>query len=75
MKAKSDETNTNAFSMIMKYIEIGMAIVYIIVGALVIWRSAELFKISNQYSLPLGSMLMVYGVFRFYRIYQKYFKP
>ncbi len=74
MKAKSDESNTNAFSMIMRYIEIGMAIVYIIVGALVIWRSAELFNISNQYALPLGSMLMVYGVFRVYRIYQKYFK-
>ena len=72
MKTESDESN--AFSVIMKYVEIGMAIVYIIVGALIVWRSAELFNISNQYSLPLGSMLGVYGIFRVYRVYQKYFK-
>jgi hypothetical protein len=71
MKTDSDESN--AFSVIMKYLEIGMAIVYIIVGALIVWRSAEL-NISNQYSLPLGSMLGVYGMFRVYRVYQKYFK-
>jgi hypothetical protein len=74
MKTKSDESTSSGFSMIMKCIEMIMSIVYVTVGALVIWRAVELFHIPNQYSLPLGSMLIAYGLFRTYRVYQKYFK-
>ena len=52
MKTDSEESKVNNISMIMKYMEIIMAIIYVIVGALIIWRSAEMFNISSQYSLP-----------------------
>ncbi len=74
MQIKSDELKAAPAGVVMKYMETIMAIIYIIVGALIIWRSVELFNISNTYSLPLGSMLTVYGLFRAYRIYNKYYK-
>jgi len=74
MKTESDQSGVNGFSVLMKYLEMVMSIVYITVGVLVIWRSVELFHISSQYSLPLGSMLIAYGIFRTYRVYQKHFK-
>jgi len=74
MKAKSDQSGVNGFSVVMKYMEMIMSIVYITIGVLIVWRSVELFHISNQYSLPLGSMLIAYGIFRTYRVYQKHFK-
>ena len=72
MKTESEESKTTAFSLIMKFMGMIMAVVYIILGALVIW--SELFHVPDQYSLPLGSMLMAYGFFRTYRNYTKYFK-
>ena len=74
MKTDSDQSGVNTLNVLMKYLEMIMSIVYIAVGVLVIWRSVELFHISNQYSLPLGSMLIAYGIFRTYRVYQKHFK-
>ena len=74
MKVKADESSTNSVSAVMKYIEIIMAIAYIIVGALVLLRFVALFHASNKYALPLGSMLIAYGFFRTYRVYLKYFK-
>ena len=74
MKVKSDESKANTFGAIMKGAEMIMSVVYVAVGVLVVWRAVDLFHIPNQYSMPLGSMLIAYGLFRTYRVYQKYFK-
>ncbi|HLZ16060.1 MAG TPA: hypothetical protein VKQ08_03435 [Cyclobacteriaceae bacterium] len=58
---------------VIKYFAAFMCLAYVLLGAAMIWGSKEVFNVPNKYSLPMGSILMAYGVFRGYRIYQKYF--
>lgn len=74
MKPDSDEFKVGAFGLIMKGLEIVMAIVYIAMGILVIWRSTDMFNIPHNYILPLGISLIAYGIFRVYRIYSRHFR-
>jgi hypothetical protein len=62
------------FDIVMKYLGILMATVYVSAGITVLFRSHELFNIPKPYILPLGISLTGYGIFRSYRLYQKYFK-
>ncbi len=50
-----------------------MCLVYVLLGAGLIWGSQEVFHVTSAYSTPMGAILIVYGFFRGYRIYQKYF--
>jgi len=74
MKTNSDEYKVGTFGLIMKGLEILMAIVYIAMGILVIWRSTDLFNIPHQFILPLGGAFIVYGIFRSYRVYSRHFR-
>jgi hypothetical protein len=62
------------FDIVLKYLGILMAAVYVSAGLAVLFRSHELFSIPKPYILPLGIGLTGYGIFRGYRLYQKYFK-
>jgi len=73
MSSKSDNPKFSKFNLVMKYFGIIMALVYVIVGVLVIMHSSTLFNIPSPYSLPIGLMLVAYGAFRGYRVYTKYF--
>lgn len=57
----------------MKYFEVFMCVIYATLGIAVLLMSQELFTIPAVYSIPLGSTLIAYGIFRGYRVYQKYF--
>ena len=74
MKSESDQYKIALFEAVMKYIGIVLAILYVGMGLAVILRANEIFDISATYALPLGSILVVYGLFRGYRVYQKYFQ-
>jgi hypothetical protein len=73
MKRDSDQYMTT-FEIVMKYLGILMALIYVTAGVTVLYRSRELFNIPQPYIVPLGIGLMSYGLFRGYRLYQKYFK-
>lgn len=73
MKSDSKQYMTT-FEIVMKYIGILMALIYVATGIMVLHRSRELFNIPRPYIVPLGIGLMSYGLFRGYRLYQKYFK-
>ena len=75
MRMDSDEFKVGGtFGLIMKGLEALMAIVYIAMGILVLWRSAGLFNIPQQYILPLGGSLIAYGLFRAWRVYSRHFR-
>jgi hypothetical protein len=61
-------------SAALKYLGISMAIIYVTTGVAVIVSSRNLSAIPKPYVVPLGMGLMAYGIFRGYRLYQKYFK-
>ncbi|MBS1950966.1 MAG: hypothetical protein JST37_08185 [Bacteroidetes bacterium] len=56
----------------IKYFAVLMSLLYILIGAMLVWGKEKL-SISSTYSLPIGLTLIIYGLFRSYRIYQKYF--
>jgi len=58
---------------VIKYFAALMCLVYVLLGAGLIWGSREIFNVSSKYSMPMGSILIAYGILRGYRIYQKYF--
>jgi len=60
------------FSEVMKYVSIAMALIYVVVGILVLSGSEKFFQIPKPYSLPIGLTLLGYGLFRGYRLYTKY---
>ncbi len=51
-----------------------MTVVYIVTGVIILIRGKEAFNIQDAYSLPLGSLLIAYGFFRGYKVFEKYFK-
>jgi uncharacterized membrane protein HdeD (DUF308 family) len=53
----------------MKYFSILMAFIYVVLGILLLVQQAFTIK----YKVPLGIVLIVYGLFRTYSTYQKYF--
>jgi hypothetical protein len=59
---------------IMKYMGIIMALLYLVLGVAVITSSNGLFNLPEPYAKIFGSILILYGAFRSFRIYQKYFR-
>jgi hypothetical protein len=62
------------FDLVMKYLGILMATVYVAAGMTILLEPNELANIPTPYIVPLGIALTVYGFLRGYRLYQKYFK-
>ncbi len=59
------------FHVMIKYFQGFMALVYIGLGIIIFWKSEELFHLPTSYSIALGTILIVYGVIRGYRTYQR----
>ena len=68
---RSERRHENGGNDIMKYIGIVMALLYVGLGIAVLVSPGNLFNIPSKYIFPLGTLLIVYGLFRAYRIYQK----
>lgn len=54
----------------MKYFAILMAFIYIVLGVLLLVQQT----FTLAYKIPLGIVLIAYGLFRVYTTYQKYFR-
>lgn len=68
---RSEQSNENGGNDVMKYIGIVMALLYVGLGIAVLAGPKNLFNIPQKYIFPLGALLIAYGLFRAYRIYQK----
>jgi len=74
MKSEPEERKMTKLDLVIRSFGIVVALVYVGLGILILWRSAELFpNLPKKYALPAGSLLIVYGLFRVYRVYQKVF--
>ncbi len=59
---------------VTKYFALFMSLIYVAFGAIIAWGSSSVFnKVPTKYSLPMGIILIAYGLFRGYRVYQKHF--
>jgi hypothetical protein len=71
MESQSEQRNENGGNDVMRYMGIVMALLYVGLGIAVLAGPSNLFNIPSKYIFPLGALLIVYGLFRAYRIYQK----
>jgi hypothetical protein len=74
MRSESGKFKETTFESVMKYFGMGMALVYVVGGLVIIIQPGNLFDMPSGYRIPLGICLMLYGSFRSYRVYQKYFQ-
>lgn len=63
-----------AFETFLKYFGVVMPFCYVLMGGLVIYRSGNFLNMPSSYAITLGCTLILYGLFRCYRAYQKAFK-
>ena len=63
-----------AFETFLKYFGVVMPFCYIVMGGFVIGRSSNFLNLPPTYAIILGGTLILYGIFRSYRAYQKAFK-
>lgn len=54
----------------MKYFSIVMAFIYVVLGIVLLVQHT----FTIRYKIPLAIVLIVYGLFRTYSTYQKYFR-
>jgi len=59
---------------VMRYVGFFVAGLYLFIGVIVLWRANELINYPSSYSIPLGCLLIAYGLFRGYRVYHRYFE-
>jgi hypothetical protein len=75
MKTETDQykMSPSPMDMVIKYFGVIMAAAYIGIGVALITRSG-LMNISGTYALPLGILLIAYGLVRAFKVYQRYFQ-
>ena len=58
---------------VTKYFALFMSLMYLMLGAVMLSGSPFFSSIPRKYTLIMGGLMIVYGLFRGYRTYQKYF--
>lgn len=74
MRTKPNEVKMSPFDAVIKYLAGAMAVLYIVIGTAILLRTPVFLNLPGRYSWLLGLLLVVYGVFRGYKVYQRYFK-
>jgi predicted ABC-type sugar transport system permease subunit len=62
------------FEKALKSLGIVMALTYVITGAVVLFQLTSILSIPEPLLTPVGLGLLTYGLFRSYRLYQKYYR-
>ena len=73
MVTETDEYNVTGMVMVIKYFGLIMAAADLGLGGALITRP-DLININGAYALPLGILLIAYGLFRAFKVYQRYFQ-
>ena len=58
---------------VIKYFALFMSLIYLMIGAVMVGGSPVFNSIPRKYTLIMGGIMIVYGLIRGYRVYQKYF--
>lgn len=74
MRSLDEKAPNRIFHHLTKYFGVLMTVVYLALGLAMLLRAKELFNFPESYSLPLGSVLFAYGLFRGYKVYEKHFR-
>jgi len=74
MEPKPEGYKVTKIEMVIRSFGFIISLLYIGLGVLILRNSAEFFPgLPAKYIVPAGSLMIAYGVFRGYRVYQKIF--
>jgi hypothetical protein len=59
-------------SLFDKIFDILLIALFLSLGAFLLWNTEDNMNIHARYSIPLGSVLSAYGLFKLYRWYHRY---
>ncbi len=68
------EDRGSAYGGIMKYVSLLMVLLYFGFGLYVLFSTERQIPFPRDYKYILGGLLLFYGLIRFVRAYQQYFK-
>ena len=74
MREPFEKTPETKLQKSLKYFTLFMTLVYPAFGLYFLLSSPEQLALNPQVKLALGIMLILYGLFRFYRTYLRHFK-
>jgi hypothetical protein len=60
-------------SLVAKIFGMIMVVLYIALGTTIILKSSEQTVVEEKYAVIFGSVLIVYGLFRAYKVYRTHF--
>jgi hypothetical protein len=80
MRNHPTEDRSSHANVVLKYLAGTMAVLYIISGTAILltYRSEDfkhIYQNLGPYPWGLGIALLLYGLFRGYKVYQQYFQP
>jgi hypothetical protein len=76
LEQKNEERKLTIAELIAKCFGIIMVVLYIVIGTTIIFRAPRMPNIPEHLAVGFGVLLIVYGFFRAYKVYRKYFsKP
>ena len=74
MKPRTETNGAGRLESFVRYFGAIMALIYVVAGIFLLLKANVLFNMPRNYSMPLGIILTLYGMFRSYRVYKKYFE-
>ncbi|GEO03006.1 hypothetical protein AAE02nite_06700 [Adhaeribacter aerolatus] len=74
MREQFEKTPETTAQKVLKYFSLLMTLAYPILGLYLLLSSPEQIALDPKAKIGVGVMLMLYGIYRFYRTYQRYFK-
>jgi hypothetical protein len=72
LKTENEDRKLAPAKMVSLIFGIVMVVLYIGLGTTIIFYPPGFLNLPGSYSTALGIMLIVYGIFRAYKIYQRY---
>jgi hypothetical protein len=73
LEQNNGERKLTVAELVTKGFRIVMVVLYVIVGTTIIFKAQNIGNIPSSYALILGVFLIVYGLFRGYKVFRDYF--
>ena len=70
---RQEPSRTIGKDIVSKSFGILMVVLYFILGTTIIFRAPQMRNIPERYAIGFGVFLILYGIFRAYKLYRKYF--
>ncbi|MBT1704942.1 hypothetical protein [Chryseosolibacter indicus] len=73
MEENNEERKLSASDLIAKSFGAIMVVLYVVIGTTIIFKAQEIRNVPETYAKVIGTLLILYGLYRGYKLYRKYF--